>query len=163
MNSKKCLKCGHAASFNGDAPLACPSCGAVYAKVEQAAQTASVRPAAPRPAWPPSTRAMPGPKDHHDFARELRATSLYPTWRELVKWITRLWYAGAVIGFLATAIGSSMAFAPTLIAFGVALAIVIIARAGKELSLMLTDLSDAAVRLSAFADEQPRNHYDKLV
>lgn len=50
MNSKKCLKCGHVASFEGAVPLACPSCGAIYAKVEAAAAqgAAPVRPAAPK-------------------------------------------------------------------------------------------------------------------
>ena len=36
MNRKKCLKCGHDAPFEVQPPEACPSCGAIYAKVEAA-------------------------------------------------------------------------------------------------------------------------------
>ena len=36
MNSKRCLKCNHVATFEAAPPLACPQCGAVYSKVEEA-------------------------------------------------------------------------------------------------------------------------------
>lgn len=37
---KSCLKCGHVAVFEQSAPLQCTNCGAIYAKVEQAARQA---------------------------------------------------------------------------------------------------------------------------
>ncbi len=36
MNSRPCLKCGHVAETPGELPVACPVCGAVYARVDAA-------------------------------------------------------------------------------------------------------------------------------
>ncbi len=170
MNSKKCLKCGHVASFEGAVPLACPGCGAIYAKVEAAAAqgAAPVRPAAPKenPYVAPvamrtaASTAKPGrsggkavaDNDIAGFAARMRAESLYPTWRTLVNWATFFWYAVAVIGFLGTAISTGFEAAPTLGAMAAAIFIVLMFKALKETSLMLTDLADAAVRIAARAD-----------
>lgn len=165
MNTKKCLKCGHVASFEGSPPQACPGCDAIYAKVEAAAQgSAPLRAAAPKDnpyvapvsMRPPAGKTGSASSKRHrstgavaDFAAVMRSESLYPTWRELVKWVTLFWYAVAAISLIGTVIGSKAAFVPTLIAFGAALFIVIVARVSKELSLMLADMSDAAVRIAA--------------
>lgn len=155
MSVKVCLKCRHKTPFEGTPPLACESCGAIFSKVEEAMrQGPASRPATPaKPAAAPRT-----PKSREqiaNYAHELRQDSLYPTWRELVKWGTRLWYAAAIIGLVVTAVSTRMAFLPMLGAFGVALVVIIFARATKELSLMLTDLADAAVRQAAHLERQP--------
>lgn len=159
MNQKKCLKCGQTTSYSGAVPLECSACGAIYQKVE-AARNAAVSGEPSRPLERPTERAAPRastPKrstsyshapEHKAFAEVMRSESLYPTWREIVKWITFFWYAVAALGLIGTAIGSGMGKS-TFIALFVAILIVIFARAAKELSLMLTDLADAAVRMAA--------------
>ena len=155
MSVKVCLKCRHKTAFENTAPLACESCGAIYSKVEEALRQGPASRPAERPT-PDRKPRTPTSREHiAQFAEELRRDSLYPTWRELVKWGTRLWYAAAIIGLVVTAVSTRMAFLPMLGAFGVALLVIIFARATKELSLMLTDLSDAAVRQAAHLERQP--------
>ena len=99
---------------------------------------------------------LDGGSDVHTFARYMRNDSLYPVWRKLVE-------LGLWIGYVAAAsIASTSAFLiynqykayDGLWGSGwwgllAAAALVVIARAGKEVSLMLADLSDASVRLAA--------------
>lgn len=167
MNSKKCLKCNHVASFEGAAPLACPGCGAIYSKVEAAAAQGNtpLRAAAPKdnPYVAPVSMGRPAkagskkttdPDDIDAFAAVMRAHTLYPTWRTLVNWATMVWYAVAVLGFLGTAIGTGFEAAPTLGALAVAILIVLGFKALRETSLMLTDLADAAVRIAARQEKE---------
>lgn len=158
MNTKKCLKCGHAAPYDSEPPVACPSCGAIYAKVEAAQaqgaggpasrfqDTAPGRPAMPRPSRP--RRGSDG-ADVHAFAERMREESLYPAWRKIVGIFTILGYvlAGLVLvgAFIAAQHSMGALFGGVVLAAFIAL----MARVSKELSLMLADLSDATVHLAA--------------
>lgn len=164
MNQKTCLKCGHIASFEELAPQACSNCGAIYSKVEAAAAHGAPLRAAAAAKETAGAARMPAPRrprreawsDVQRFAERMRAESLYPTWRELVKWVTWFWYAFAVISLLVTMVATRLSFVPTLTAVGGALLVAIVTRVGKELSLMLADLADASVRVAAKQDEVDR-------
>lgn len=143
---KTCQKCGHInPAATGDALEACPGCGAIYSRVAQAmAQQAAkaVRPAAA------------SPRSIKEFAEQMRSASLYPTFRGLVHviYLVMLVMAGLslAMGLLALTKGEGI---PRIAGFigGVFFAIVtfVFARVAKEGSLMLADLSDAAVQLAA--------------
>lgn len=160
MNQKKCLKCGHVVAFDGAPPLACPDCGAIYSKVEAAVtQGEPLRPApvgAGARAQAQATKQTQGAtkSDVTAFAERMRKDSLYPTWREFVKWATWFWYAIAALGVLGAVVSTRFALVPTFSAVGVALFIVIAARIGKELGLMVTDLADASVRMAARQEKE---------
>jgi hypothetical protein len=146
-DNKKCLKCGHMASFAGLPPEACPACGAVYSKVEAAAASGGSA-VLPRPArLQPGTRPRTGQAitPDPDFVAAMRADSLYPNFRSLVRLVT--WFCYVVgAGFILVTIFQGTA--EGLARIGVILGTVVlmgIATAAKEASLMLADLSDAAV------------------
>lgn len=164
MSSVTCKKCGFVAAFEGHAPLACPNCGAVYAKVEEALQAGGEVRAAQRAeqsrsaAVPVPMAASSGsrrrggdaPLDVHAFAKRMRADSLYPTWRQLVVVYKWLGYAAALVLFITglVMLFSSGAAAGMIPLFtGVVVAIVV--KAMVELSLMMADMSDANVRMAA--------------
>ncbi len=155
MSEKTCRKCGHVAIYGVMEPMSCVECGAVYSKVEEAMR-----------GGPPSRSAGGGGGSSsrfggssrgawgqtQDFAQRMREESLYPVWRQLVGVVTLIGYAIAAILALAAVVGmfKGAGFA------GVgglcfALLIAVVARVGKEASLMLADLSDASVRLAARA------------
>lgn len=163
MNQRKCLKCGHQTPYEDVSPAACEACGAIYQKVEAArnrpadAATATERaPERPKAKADTPRRGVFQTRvpEHKLFAEGMRSESLYPTWRELVKWITLFWYGVALLGFVVTAASAGLMSMPTYIAFIVAAVVIIFSRATKELSLMLTDLADAAVRLAARSDDR---------
>ena len=150
--SKRCFKCNHVATFDQDPPLACPQCGAIYSKVEQAAQNT---PAVPRPASGPVRRHEWPKLTEAPFIDQLRNQSNYPTFRSLVQF---LYWFGIVVGVL-VAVGAAISLfkghiVPGLISIASAIAIAFFAKVGKEISLMMCDLSDAAVRIAASADER---------
>lgn len=164
MSAKQCLKCGHTAHFEGAPPLACPQCGAIYSKVEEALRTgANLRPkaasvpqarsATPQAAAPWAAARPSGDEDDdidvHAFARRMRGESLYPTWRKIVGLVTIVWYIVAVVALITGVASTKGSFLGVLAGIGAAAVIALLARVGKELSLMLADLSDAAVRLAA--------------
>lgn len=166
-NAKVCLKCKHKTRFEGQAPTACEACGAIYRKVEEAmrARPTGAEDSAYRDSEAPtqrpalaSTRAPARAAREtalHEFVEIMRLESLYPTWRELVKWFTRLGYAVAVVvfvmGIFAMRAESTWASVSLFIA---ALVVAVMARVSRELSLMVADLADAAVR-TAHRQEQP--------
>lgn len=170
MTTKQCLKCNHVASFEGAPPLACPECGAVYSKVEEA-----IRSGAPMRSRNNSTdsgfanSALPTPKawsaisqtrgedglDVHAFARNMRNDSLYPAWRKIVGFFTILGYVFAVILLVAAFVVGRDSVWTLLVGFGCAAMIALAAKVGKELSLMLADLSDASVRIAARQETKP--------
>ena len=80
----------------------------------------------------------------------MRAQSLYPTVRALVKWGHWVMMFIAVLvaigGLMAAKVGGPFAL---LAALGIAALIVLFSLAARELSLMLADLSDASVRMAA--------------
>lgn len=164
---KTCVKCGH---VNPRASVAdseaCPSCGVIYAKA-LATGVRPVRRAAPQsgfgaPSGYVASRNQAGADEmdnldvarRADFVIRMRAQSLYPTVRTLVKvghWVAMVLAAFVMIAGLVGARGAG-AFA-ILVAAGAAAVIVIVSFAVRELSLMLADLSDAAVRMAAKADQ----------
>lgn len=154
MSEKTCKKCNHTTTYNGLEPQSCPACGAVYAKVEETLR-AILSARAERSSAAPVARHMRGASpDMQTFAAQMREESLYPAWRKIVGIFSVLGYvlAGLVL------IGSIFAARESMGALfgGVVLAalIALMARVGKELSLMLADLSDAAVHMAASRERQ---------
>jgi hypothetical protein len=158
MSTKKCLKCNHSTTYEDAPPTACPSCGAIYSKVEEALRAG----AAPRTATAAqaevkyfsiaASRAAEGgasSPDVHAFAEQMRAESLYPAWRKIVGLSTIACYILAALILLGSIIGTRGSLLGMLVGAGSAALIVIFAKVGKELSLMIADLSDAAVRVAA--------------
>lgn len=160
MNQKKCLKCGHVATYEGAQPDACPGCGAIYRKVEEAAaaaQNGSPTKAAKNSGFGPSVmparatqKARSAQDDLEWFVADMRSNSLYPTWRELVKWATWFGYLIATLmllgGLLSVVQGNVKAGVAAMVG---GLMVAIIARVWRELSLMVADLADSAVRQAA--------------
>ena len=159
---RKCLKCGHAKSTaTGDAMEACPSCGAIYSRVEAAfAARSSGESRAPivrtstMSSGFGSRQSQSSDIDIHDFAETLRSESLYPTFRSLVKLIHWFFIALAVFSGLGALIALFMGSGASRIGVVIAgifmtLFFILIARLFSETSLMLADLSDAAVRIAA--------------
>lgn len=138
MTEKTCLKCGTVKVFGDVVPPACPFCGAIYAKVEQAA----------------AKRAQAQRDAHVEvFAERMRAQSLYPTWRANARWCALLGYVIAALVALVAIVSGWRDAAQMLGGLSVALFIVVAAKVGKEAALMAADLSDAAVRLAARRDD----------
>lgn len=164
-DTKSCLKCGHKAAFDGTPPLDCPNCGAIYSKVEEALRSgATIRPKPPAnepeinffkpsaiPSMPSASRHDSSAElDIHAFAQTMRNESLYPAWRKIVGFFAILGYAIAAIAFISGLVAAfKVSMLSGLIGFGTAALIAILAKVSKEASLMLADLSDAAVRLAA--------------
>lgn len=169
---RKCLKCGHINSAStGDALEACPQCGAIYSRVEaalaaRAAAGPNSVPARPIPPIQPATQppAQPAARgtqartekelDVADFAEKMRSASLYPTFRSLVKLISLFWMAlavGAAIVAVVVLFKGNGIGRITGVLGGVfsCLFCILVARLTSEMSLMLADLSDAAVRIAA--------------
>lgn len=83
----------------------------------------------------------------------MREQSLYPAWRKIVGFFTLLGYIVAaltLVGGVVAAKGSPMAAIVGVVSAAV---IALLAKVGKELSLMLADLSDATVRLAASRED----------
>lgn len=154
MNSKRCLKCDHVATFEGAQPLACPQCGAVYSKVEEALRNGPpVRRRHEESA--PASRISDAALDVHAFADRMRGESLYPFWRKLVGLVTILGYVLAVIVLIAAFISMSNASVTAgMVGIGIAVFIAVITRVCKEASLMLADLSDATIHLAAKSQDR---------
>lgn len=172
---RNCLKCGHANhEASGDELEACPSCGAIYSRVEAAWGTRPTVSRAPRPTGPAAGEAAagagassPAPSPTSAargagaaevsvevFAERLRLASLYPTFRglvELLYWVVVLlavlMFVGGMFGAWAmSGTGSFASFVSGLV-FGVFF--LVVARVTREMSLMLADLADAAVRIAS--------------
>lgn len=112
---------------------------------------------APTPAATPAVKPTSGRSDRvnvNDFAQTLRNQSLYPNFRSLVRLFYWLWILMAVCAGLGTVTilftGSGPArIVGLIIGVGSALFFVLSARITTEVSLMMADLSDAAVRIAA--------------
>lgn len=170
MSSIACKKCDHLATYEGAPPVACPACGAIYAKVEEALRVAAEARAAGRdaqaqamPRQAPPTLGTKAPAfqrstrdrdddgvDVHAFAKRMRAESLYPTWRQLVVIYKWLGYAIALVIFGAgiVMLFTKAAGASTFPLVG-GLVTAVLVKAMVELSLMMADMSDANVRMAA--------------
>ena len=162
QTGRRCLKCHHvnpAATMAADE--ACPQCGAIYSRVEAFVKSkAGAATAAPSPfsnAAPAmrhstfGTPVAPGAAQNiAEFVQTLRAGSLYPTFRGLVRLVTWGWYLLAltslIVPFVKPLDGSAKIMGVILSVF-----IVVMATAAREAALMLADLSDAAVITAAQA------------
>lgn len=151
---RKCLKCNKINdNATGDPLESCPVCGAIYSRVEAAWANREAG-ASPPSRFGPSSRLPTPSVDIATFADAMRRDSLYPTFRSLVRVFYLLWLflaVCAVVGGLAMLIlgtGSMRLWGLIGGAFW-AVFFFIVARLTREMSLMLADLSDAAVRMAA--------------
>ena len=148
---RRCPKCQHVnPQSTMDIHEACPSCGAIYSRVEAYLRAEKER------AGPPSRSVIAStlPKSQSvrpntrlvdpDFVASMRSESLYPTFRALVKLGTWFFYLIAVIAVV-IAFANENSGSLKIGALLGALALVIFATAAKEASLMLADMSDATV------------------
>lgn len=148
---KTCLKCGHAnENSTGEPTEACPSCGAIYSRVEAAWS------ATPRPTTASNVRTFPPERDElvEAFAERLRGESLYPVFRSLVGVIYVAWMVFAALAVLGGGVafwGGTGAAAFGALFMGIFLGVffAVVAKVTREVSLMLADLSDAAVHIAA--------------
>jgi len=152
--SKQCLKCGQTASIDPSTTLACPHCGAIYSKVEAVAQTQAPRRAVPAAPIRQQTAGDGTDVDPAEFVDTLRAASIYPTFRAVAN---LLYWCGVVLAVLILLGGLSLSmragFPAAIGGIAGGLLVFIFARVGKEMSLMLADLSDATVRMAANAEK----------
>ncbi|MEG0149200.1 MAG: DUF4282 domain-containing protein [Comamonas sp.] len=92
--------------------------------------------------------------DVHEFAETMRSGSLYPTFRSLIKVFYWFWMLLAVIAAIGTLVTLFKGTGSSRIVGGLGglfmtLFFILVARLTSETSLMLADLSDAAVRIAA--------------
>lgn len=147
MSTKTCLKCNHSTTYEGSPPAACPVCGAIYSKVEEALRNGPPVRRRQEDAVP-SRLSAPGP-DVHTFAERMRDESLYPVWRKIVGLCTIITYIIAAVGVVASFVSAKGSITAMLVGLALSALVAIFGKAGKELSLMVADLSDAAVHLAA--------------
>ena len=164
---RKCLKCGETNRHaSGDVLEACPGCGAIYSRVEAACGVGATVGRAARPdvqagaespmppQWAPPARERSQGESVERFADRMRMASLYPTFRGLVQLLYWVTVALAVTLFAFGLIGVwklEGAQSASALFFGVFFGILalVVARVTREMSLMLADLADAAVRLAS--------------
>lgn len=176
---RKCLKCDHVhTTATGDELEACPQCGAIYSRVEAAMQAraaeqaaashtkttsgyaaAAALAAAERRQSSTVSSSMDIEPNVHAFAARLRSESLYPTFRNLVQVIYWLFVALAVIAAIGTLVmvfkgGGVGRLLGGLGGLFMTLLFLVMSKLGREMSLMLVDLSDAAVRIAANQEKQ---------
>ena len=157
--NKTCLKCGHPnPNASGDPLEACPSCGAIYSRVEAAwgvrPNGASASPASSAPAHPVAPAPAAEVAAVGEFAVWMRLESLYPTFRSLVELVYWVWVVLAVVCFAGALVGAwnGVGAARAGAFFGgvvLGLLFLIVAKVTREMSLMLADLADAAVRIAS--------------
>lgn len=160
FTTRTCAKCQH---VNNQSTMgeheACPKCGGIYSRVEAylRAERAGPPSRAAIPQLPIKTRAtsrptgLTGPLVDPDFIDAMRAESLYPTFRGLVKLGTWFFYLVAVIAVVGAFVNDNSGSLKVGVLLG-ALVLVIFVTAAKEASLMLADMSDAAVIRAAQAN-----------
>lgn len=156
--SRTCLKCNHVhpGATMSDTE-ACPKCGAIYSRVEAYVKAEQARP----PSRARSTEAQPSQLsarapiskvDTAEFVTTMRAKSLYPTFRGMVRivaWLCYLMCVAVVVGGFITGNGTTI-----IGAVFVALLLAVFTTAGKEAALMIADLSDATVLSAARAHQR---------
>ena len=136
-----CIKCNHVnPNATGSAHDACPKCGVIYAKAQQAMAPAVRRPVA-------NSKLEHSP---NQFIEELREASIYPTFRSVISLGYVLGLVLAVLLALGGIVGGYKAgsFGTAFGAVFAAIVIAVIARFMKEASLMLADMSDATVLMA---------------
>ncbi len=143
MSSVVCPKCNKLnAQATGAPDEACPFCAVIYTK------------ARPAPAVAPSTAARVaqavGAEGGGRFIDRLRTESHYPAFRTVVG----LFYlVGLAVGLIALAVAGTVLWNGGLAAgiggMVAGLLILIFAKVGKEVSLMMADLTDATIRVAS--------------
>lgn len=153
---RTCLKCDHPnADASGDELEACPSCGAIYSRVEEAmaAGRPVARARAKEPEWATAQDSGDGlPVDR--FAVRMREDSLYPTFRNLILifyWVLVLIAVFSFIGSGVTLFSGSgeTKWIGVIVGLFFGLFFLVVARVMREVSLMMADLADAAVRIAS--------------
>lgn len=146
MNSIVCPKCSKLnANTTGASDEACPYCGVIYAKAQRSADVHRIRAKATQ-----TVAAADGGR----FIDQLRAESHYPTFRALVG----LFYlVGLGLGLIILVVGGVVAWQGSVVG-GIAvvvasLIVLILVKVGKEVSLMVADMSDASIHTAARADQ----------
>lgn len=143
-----------------DVNEACPKCAAIYSRVEAYLKANPERsgPASRLPSAISTRLIAPTRSDipsTAEFVQDMRAQSLYPTFRALAKWTLRLTYVfalGAVIAaFKLSGVGIGIS---TVVG---ALFFIVMATVAKEAALMIADLSDATVIQAAVVSSQARS------
>ena len=148
--SRHCLKCNHtnpAAAMTSEE--ACPQCGGIYSRIEAYVKAEKERVGPVSRSGPPTQAPKPNPVKEPErmvdaqFVDTMRAQSLYPTFRSLVKLTTWMLYLVALaLVILATNADGALAKISTILG---AILLAVIATAAKEAALMMADVSDAAV------------------
>ena len=164
---KTCLKCGHSNHTASGAELEpCPSCGAIYSRVESAWGVAATPSGARRispppgaeaelpPQWKTGSHGAPADDSVERFAGRLRGATLYPTFRALVGvlyWLTVFFavLSVAVGAIAAWRLGGASGLGVFLAGLFVGVFWLVVAKVSREMSWMLADLSDAAVRIAS--------------
>ncbi|ASI68517.1 hypothetical protein BA022_08080 [Diaphorobacter nitroreducens] len=82
----------------------------------------------------------------------MREQTLYPAWRKVVGFFAILGYIVAAVLAVSVFFSANGSTWVLLVGWGIAALVALVAKVGKELSLMLADLSDAAVHLAAGRD-----------
>lgn len=150
---RSCVRCGHDnATATGSDSEACPQCGAIYTKAKpRTSGTPSGFGASS--SFPSDTRRRSLP-EVSEYARAMRAGTLYPTFRAVTNaaHLVALVFAAllAAAGVFATVKDS-----PSAGAVGIVLAVlvVVVSKVLREGSHMLADMADAAVRTAARGGE----------
>lgn len=147
---KTCQKCGHQnAMATGDQLEACPSCNAIYSRVELAITEGRASPFVQRKAQP----AMAIKRVERPFIETLRENGHYPTFRSVIGVFALLGYLFSILIFAGIML-SGVPVQFKIIGAAVAILVVAISKFLKEASLMLADLSDAAVVIAE--NSQPK-------
>lgn len=162
---KNCLKCGHDTPYSDNPPLVCAHCGAIFHKVEEVIKSGeSVRPIAANQPKVDSQLSDAKQASHmpirirtnEPFIDRLRAESNYPAFRKVVNMFN--WFGMMLAGiiFLSGLFSSfylHQGSGSILAGTGLAIFIYIVFRVGKEVSLMVADMSDATVRIARRDEE----------
>ncbi len=134
--NRHCTKCNYInATATGEVNEACPDCGTVYSKLPGDRQIDPI----------------------HEYAKTMRAQTLYPTFRAWVKINYFVWNLFAALsliaGLVALVNGRGMGSGSGLVV-GIFLTFFFhfIGKVSSELTVMLADMSDASVRAAAKLD-----------
>jgi hypothetical protein len=148
---RKCLKCGHVSTTLPDPPE-CPSCGAVYAKVEAAmtSRTGGRSSQLPASAAPRATRSLDGAGP---YLAQLRAHSAYRTFRVVIG--IAFWAFAVSVAVLAGVGWRQAEGWMSAVPIVTAIVAVILAVCARQAALMLADIGDATVRAAELAEREP--------
>lgn len=161
--SQTCPKCQ---APRPPAATQCPACGVIYAKFDPEKYQAllakqqrlrAASPPAPDPTFDDAADFAPSARlsrsariDMKAFAASLRNQTLYPTfraWVSVVFWLG-IFSSAVLMVFAALALGDNNRL-ECIACIAAAAGVLVASMIGREMSLMLADLSDAAVYSAA--------------